>query len=352
MPHQRLLLKLQACGIEGQLLEWLKAFLTDRRQRVTVNGAKSDWVPVTSGVPQGTVLGPLLFLVYINDLPDIVSSPVKMFADDMKLYRSVCQTPDTQALQRDLDLLFEWSELWQLPFNLAKCRSLHFGRRNAAHSYHMGGAELTQVLVEKDLGVQIDHQLKFREQAASAISRASHVLAVIRRSFSVIDETTLPLLFRTMVRPHLEYANVVWGPFNRDDQKRIERVQRRATKLVASIRELPYEARLRSLNLPSLYYRRRRGDMIMVYQVLRGVVDVDASQFFSAATTSQTRGHLWKLSKSRAVSRVRRNAFSIRVINDWNALPSTVVEAPSIDSFKARLDRHWARLTYATHPND
>lgn len=352
VPHQRLLLKLHSCGIRGRLLRWIRAFLTGRQQRVIVNGVKSDWAAVTSGVPQGTVLGPLLFLVYVNDLPENVSSVIKMFADDTKVYRGVSQASDIQALQSDLDTLLQWADRWQLPFNRAKCSSLHLGRLNASHVYRMGDTQLTQVLVEKDLGIQLDHQLKFREQAAAAIARASHILATIRRSFSVIDETTLPLLFRTMVRPHLEYANAIWGPFNRNDQKRIERVQRRATKLVASVRQLPYEERLRALNMPSLYHRRRRGDMITVYQVLRGGVHVDPSQFFSTATTTHTRGHRWKITKPRAVSRVRRNTFSVRVVNDWNALPSTVVDAPSVNAFKARLDKHWADDKYHIHIND
>ena len=135
VPHQRLLLKLQSCGIRGRLLEWIRAFLTDRQQRVSINGAKSDWAPVTSGVPQGTVLGPLLFLVFVNDLPACVSSGLKLFADDTKLYRSVGQASESEALQRDLDALLGWSEKWQLPFNQSKCKSLHLGPRNANHLY-------------------------------------------------------------------------------------------------------------------------------------------------------------------------------------------------------------------------
>ena len=218
---------------------------------MTVNGAKSGWAAVTSGVPQGTVLGPLLFVVFVNDLPDVVSSSIKMFADDTKIYRSVSQASDICLLQSDLDALVEWSARWQLPFNHEKCKSLHLGRLNDRHVYHMGDTRLIQTAVEKDLGVQVDNCPKFREQAAAAISKASRILSVIHRSFANIDETTLPLLFRTLVRPHLEYANTVWGPFNREDQRRVERVQRRATKLVASIRDRPYEERLR----PSIYRR-------------------------------------------------------------------------------------------------
>ena len=235
VPHQRLLLKLRSCRVGGKLLNWVEAFLTGRQQRVSVNGSRSEWAAVTSGVPQGTVLGPLLFVVFVNDLPGEVSSSVKMFADDTKIYRSVSQASDVHLLQADLNALSGWSEQWQLPFNREKCKALHLGRRNENHVYDMGGTQLTQTLVEKDLGIQVDSQLKFREQAAAAVSKASRILSVIRRSFGLLDETTLPLLFRTMVRPHLEYANAVWGPFNCEDQRRIERVQRRATRLVAGV---------------------------------------------------------------------------------------------------------------------
>ena len=119
----------------------------------------------------------------------------------------------------------------------------------------------------------MDAELKFREKAASAVAKATQILAVIRRSFTLLDDVTLPLLFKTLVRPHLECGNLVWGPFNRADQHLVERVQRRATRLVEHIRHKPYEERLRHLDLPSLYYRRRRADMIHVYQLFHGGVD-------------------------------------------------------------------------------
>ena len=169
----------------------------------------SDWVPVTSGVPQGSVLGPLLFVLYVNELSAAIQCPIQLLADDTKLYRSVGLASDAQSLQRDLDGAVAWSDTWCLPFNEAKCSTLHFGRSNVKSVYCMRGAALEQVSVERDLGVMVDSDLKFREQAASAVSKAPRILAVIRRSFQLIDRTTLPLLFKTLVRPHLEYCNMV-----------------------------------------------------------------------------------------------------------------------------------------------
>ena len=191
----------------------------------------------------------------------------------------------------------------------------------------MRDAALEQVSVERDLGVLVDSELKFRAQAASAVSKATQILAVFRRSFQLIDRTTLPLLFKTLVRPLLEYGNVIWGPFNRADQKLVERVQRRATRLVDEIRNEPYTERLRLLGLPSLYYRRRRGDMIAVFQMLHSGLDLDPAVLFTPAAKATTRGHPWKMDKPQAITRVRRNAFAVRVINDWNALPSHVVSS-------------------------
>ena len=183
----------------------------------------------------------------------------------------------------------------------------------------------------------MDSGLKFRKQAASAVAKATQILAVIRRTFQAIDCVTLPLLFKTLVRPHLEYGGCIWGPFSKADQKAVERVQRRATKLVPELRHKPYPERLRLLDMPSLYHRRRRGDMIKTYQILHAELDLQSDSFFTPARYSRTRGHRLKLSKEQAKSRVRRHCFSVRVINDWNALPSEVVLASSLNQFKSRL---------------
>ena len=346
VPHQRLLVKLQAYGVADKLYTWINAFLTNRQQQVAVEGSKSPWARVTSGVPQGSVLGPLLFLIYVNDMPDVIRCPIKIFADDAKIYRQVTLDAGIEDLQSDIDAVIMWSDKWQMPFSESKCKSLHIGNKNRRHSYVMGDYSLEHSFLEKDLGIFMDYELKFRKQASAAAAKASQILAVIRRSFVKIDQDTLPLLYKSLVRPHLEYGNVIWGPFNQADKKLVENVQRRATKLIPDIHHLSYRRRLEVLNLPSLHYRRRRGDMVQVYQILNGGTDLPPETFFAPAGQGRTRGHRWKLSKPRAVSRVRRNAFSIRVINDWNALPSEVVDADNVQRFKAKLDTHWADLKY------
>ena len=345
VPHKRLLCKLQAYGIGGKLLRWIESFLTDRKQRVVLNGRESSWAPVKSGVPQGSVLGPLLFVLYVNDLPDVVQCSVQMFADDTKIYRPVRNPSDAEHLQADINAAVDWSRKWQLSFNTEKCKVLHIGRVNECHAYSMGDSQLEKTSAERDLGIQVDRQLKFREQAAAAVTKAAQILAVIRRSFEHLDAETLPVLYKSLVRPHLEYCNTVWGPFNREDQQRVERVQRRATKLIPAIRDLPYTERLRILGLPSLYYRRRRGDMIMVYQLLHEGVDVDPENFFTSTAVGPTRGHPWKLMKPRAETRTRRLAFGVRTINDWNALPTSVVAASTLQLFQIQTRHTLASLS-------
>ena len=309
-----------------------------------IQGSKSAWAPVTSGISQGSVLGPTLFTIFVNDMPAQVTNSIKLFADDTKLN---CRMPDGGAsLQVDIDALVKWSEKWLLPFNVSKCRVMHIGSHNPEQLYTLNGAPVEAVAEERDLGVVIDRQLKFHTQTAAAVSKASQMLAVVRRSFANIDETTLPLLFKSMVRPFLEYGNTIWGPFGKTDQKQPERVQRRATRMVKAIRHQPYQERLRLLELPSLYYRRRRGDMVTVYQLLHGGMDVEPERFLRRNESEQTRGHRWKLQKPRARTFTRRNAFSTRIVNDWNSLPPSVVAAETVNTFKNRLDKHWTNIMF------
>ena len=352
VPHERLMMKLAGYGVRDKLLRWIKNFLSNRFQRVVVGSSFSDWAPVVSGVPQGSVLGPILFLVYINDLPDSVKSTIKIFADDTKIYSRANHGQSAHNLQLDIDHMLRWSELWQMPFNAGKCSILHIGNSNRSFDFTMNGALLQKTSSEKDLGVVIDKELKFKQQAASAVSRATRILAVIRRSFANIDKFIFPLLYKTMVRPHLEYGNSVWGPFNRRDQKLVEGVQRRATRMVRSLANLPYPERLSELDLPSLYYRRRRGDMIKVFQLLHGGVDQDPSLFLDLDRGGRTRGHAFKLVKPNAASRVRCFSFSVRIVNDWNTLPCHVVDSTTISQFKARLDAHWANQRYQVPHQD
>ncbi len=346
VPHERLISKLSSYGIRGQILHWIKDFLTNRRIRTKVRESVSEWSEVTSGVPQGSVLGPTLFLVYVNDIPEIVNSSIKLFADDTKAWRVLKTEEDRVKLQQDLDSLEEWSRKWLLKFNASKCKVMHIGRKNTKASYFMGEgdtrSELEETETEKDLGVWISNTLKPATQCKKAANKAMEVLRGIKRSFRCIDKKGFIILFKTYVRPHLEYCEQAWNPYYKKDISCLEKVQRRATKMVKGLRNLSYEQRLQSLGLYSLEQRRLRGDLIETYKLVTGKENVDYKSFFTLTTNRFfLRGHTLKIEKRRSNLNIRQNFFSQRVVGVWNDLPQHVIDATSVNAFKYRLDNYW-----------
>ena len=291
VPHQRLLLKLKAHGIGDSITDWIEQWLTDRRQRVVVDGEVSNWKSVLSGVPQGSVLGPILFLIYINDLDDSITSNVLKFADDTKLFRKVNTDGDKQHLQNDLDRLVKWSEKWQTLFNFGKCKCLHTGHGNLNVNYKMGD--------------------------------------------TVLGTT----LYKAIVRPHLEYCIQAWRPYRKKDIDMLERIQRRATKIIPELRDLSYEERLKECSLTTLETRRLR-DQIEVFKILNGYENIDRNMFFAPKKNSRTRGHEEKLVKDQCRLDIRKHSFSQRTINEWNKLSTDCVTASSVNMFKNKVDTY------------
>ena len=346
VPHQRLSVKMKAYGIQGKLLSWIEAFLTGREQVVRVNGELSGAKPVISGIPQGSVLGPLLFVLYINDLPDSVSSNILLFADDTKIFRQVSSKSDALRLQEDINVLNNWSEKWLLRFNTDKCHVLTLGKIDKimhTHRYELYGDELDHVFEEKDLGVIIDMDLTFEEHMATKIGKANGIMGLIRRTFSYLDGDTFKKLYTSFVRPHLEYANSVWSPHLRKHIKMLESVQIRATKLVDGMKSMSYTERLQALNLPTLLHRRQRGDMIQVWKHFN-TYDQQTLPSNFRPNPRVNRRHPYQLTWNRpkdGTNGLQQNSFYFRVANSWNLLPKNVVEADNINTFKARLDATW-----------
>lgn len=201
------------------MLKWTRSFLSNRRQQVSVNVCKSTWMDVVSGVPQGSVLGPVLFLMYLNDLLqlDNVQSNIKLFADDTKLFRRIRGPDDCHALQKDITVLEEWSSQWLLKFHPDKCKVMRLGCGHPATKYFMTNSDgqpvtLEETPEEKDLGVTIDNKLRFNKHIQQAAAKANRIVGLLRRSFTTLDCKSFPLLFRSLVRPLLEYGNMVWSP--------------------------------------------------------------------------------------------------------------------------------------------
>ena len=346
VSHEHLIYKLAKYGIEGKILNWIKDFLRNRTQKVVIRGTESTSREVTSGVPQGSVLGPLLFLIYINDLPTELLSRLSLFADDSKLFSRIIANKNKlkvdnidggRQLQDDLDRVVEWAKKWKMEFNVDKCKVMHLGLNNPRRSYNMGDTSLQTSEEERDLGVLIDHQLDFGKHIRTIVGRANRVLGMIRVSFACMNKTMFLSLYTALVRPLLEYCVQVWSPYKKKYIKLLEGVQRRATKLVPQLRDLEYDERLERLGLTRLVERRIRGDMIETYKIISGKERVDPGKFFQM-NNFRGRSHSRKIYEKYSRLNIRKYWFTQRVTDKWNKLTPAEVEANKTSSFKARYD--------------
>ena len=344
VPHKRLISKVKSLGITGKILKWIESFLTGRTQRVIVKGVLSDSLSVWSGVPQGSVLGPILFLIFINDLLEKIKSKGKLFADDTKLYRSVKTQADRELLQEDLLKLQDWCQKWLLQFNEKKCKVMHIGRFNPKYNYHLNNQTLEETNVEKDLGVYVTPDWKSYTHVSKVAAKANAMVGWIKKTFTYMDDNMFKALYPALVRSQMEYAVQAWSPQLRKDINQLEKVQQRATKLVHRLRNETYETRRKELNLMTLEERRMRGDLIEVFKIMHGIENVDREKFFKLTTNRtnrDTRGHDWRIFPQHVGSTRRKNFFDTRVIKNWNSLPKDIVRRQPIATFKKKLDEYF-----------
>ena len=338
VPHKRLMAKVRSLGIIDEVGDWIEDWLSDRKQRVVINGTSSGWRDVTSGVPQGSVLGPLLFIIYINDLDLVLVSKISKFADDTRMGINADSDAAVKQLQEDLRKVGEWSKKWQMPFNLDKCKIMHIGHKNKNEKYELLGKEIESVQQEKDLGVVITNDLKSSNQCIEAVKKAQKLLGYIKRQFRTRNKETILTLYNALVRPHLEYAVQFWSPSLRKDIERLEAVQARATKLIPSIRHLGYVRRLERLNLYSLEKRRLRGQLIETFKMLKGVNNIDY-RHLCTFSNNRTRSNGWKLELKRFNTSQCGNFFTYKIAPIWNRLPAEAVNSASVEHFKIELDK-------------
>ena len=337
VPHQRLLAKLTAHGIGGHVLRWIGDWLNGRKQRVVVNGCASTWKDVTSGVPQGSILGPLLFIVFINDIDYNIVSTLSKFADDTKAYRSVENTERAFTLQDDLHKLFAWSQDWQMLFNSSKCKCLHVGFNNQQYDYFLGDEPIETTRLEKDLGVQISEDLKSENHISYIVKKANRISGCIKRTYTDKSRRNMIYLYKTLVRPLLEYCQQAWSPVYKKDIQKVEKVQRRFTKMINGLKTLPYEERLKKCNLLSLEKRRARADLLETFKIHSGETDVDPKALFTHYNNSKTRGHAKKIFKKHTHLVIRKNFYSQRIISPWNKLEEECIAATNINNFKSKI---------------
>ena len=318
VPHHRLLVKLQNLGITGKTLCVISDFLSGRTFTVRVGNSSSNIYKVTSGVPQGSVLGPLLFLLFINDLPENIRNHISLFADDAKMYAPAGTYFHNQL---DLNRLCQWQKLWLIEFNTKdnKCKVLHIGKNNPRNLYLLNDVRLPQTESEVDLGVTVNQYWSWDSQIKKAIGKANACTAWVIRSVLCREPPVVTNIYKSLIRPHLEYCIQLWSPVphygNWGYIMDIEAVQRRVTRIIDGLGLLTYKERLDKLGLTTLLERRARGDLIETFKIVNGIINYGTNLF----NKSTRRDKL--LVRPNTITAHQRDFFSNRVVRYWNKLP-------------------------------
>ena len=347
VSHPKLMHVLNHIKINHKLTTWIQNYLSGRTQKTLVDSSSSSSILVTSGVPQGSVLGPLLFIIFLQDLINTITlnchnTTVYAFADDIKLVST-----DVNDLQQALDIVSSWTSTWKLLLNADKSEHLTV-RQRTTQDVHIGGQTIPKVKTVRDLGVTVSEDMQWNIHIEKIRSKAATLSYLLLRTFSSANSKLLMDLFKTYVRPTMEYNTSTWSPYIKDDIAEAESVQRKFTRRVcqkSNIAFSNYNDRLVKLNLESLKSRREKNDLILAYKIIHGFVDVDCSKHFNFNRFGghNLRRHSLHIADKKPPSAlIRHNFFSHRVINDWNALPSDVVTSPTLDIFKHRLKLHSA----------
>lgn len=342
VPHERLLLKLHHVGVRGMLLSWIRDFLTGRTQQVVLEGKKSNTSNVSSGVPQGTVLGPLLFLVFINDLPDVVTSEIRLFADDALLYRIIRSAVDVTALKDDLRRLQDWEKTWLMSFNPDKCEVLRVTNKKKnifKAQYTIHGKDLHIVDEAKYLGVTIQSNLNWKPHVNNICKKANSTRGFLQRNLRKCSHKVKEQAYKTYVRPTLEYASSVWDPHTKDQVSQIEMIQRRAARFVKSDFHQQHSVTqmLQDLQWKTMNERRAHNKVIMLYRIVHGLVAIPPGQPYFTPTSVSTRGHAMQFQQQHCRILAYQHSFFPSVVCLWNQLPAVVVSAQSLEQFRTQL---------------
>jgi hypothetical protein len=329
----------------GKLLTWISGFIHGRTQRVVLENCFSSVSDVISGVPQGSVLGPILFLIFINDVVSICcgNTTVKLFADDLKLY-SIYNMPGVDSsldLQQSVDQLVYWSNIWQLKVNINKCHVLPIRRKSinsTSCQYFLDGFHLNNVSIISDLGVNIDSNLSFKSHISIIITKALQRVGVFFRGFSSRKLEIVRKTFITYIRPLLEYNSNVWNPTHKYLIDKIENVQRQFTKRITSISHLTYLERLSILELEPLELRRLRFDLIQYYKIFNNLTPLIYSNYFMCHQPSfSSRNPSSFIIKPLSIPNYLLTSFFYRNVDCWNSLPPVLKQVNSLYVFKKKL---------------
>ena len=342
VPHRRLIHKLCHYGMSGQIANWIQDFLSERTQRVMVEGKCSKLAPVLSGVPQGTVLGPIAFLFYINDLAANISSQVRLFADDCLLYTATTADEVSQSLQEDLVKLEKWQDDWLMSFNPSKCVTMTIGTKNPPkHIYSFCGEQLQSVDSHRYLGVCFNNTLTWNDHIREVCKKAQRVLGLVRRNLWGCNVHVKSTAYSTLIRPLLEYAASVWDTSIQSNNNQLNRVQRQAARFCKnnySREEGTVTKILAELEWQTLETRRKIKKVSMLYKIRHGLVDISLGSHL-VHQTRETRGHNKKFRQIRYKTRRYGDTFFPSTIPIWNNLSAATVNATTIEAFKNQVNK-------------
>ena len=340
--HQILVHKLENMKITGKILTWIKLFLTKRSQTVVVNGHKSDPAHVTSGVPQGTVLGPALFILYINNITEFIkSSIIKLFADDSKLIASIKTLDDREKLISDLSALTTWTEMNSMRFNEDKFQLLQIGPHdNLKQPYSTNGTEIKKSEYVKDLGIYISEDLSYKYHITEMTRSASNYASWLLRTFRSRNQEVMLLLHKTYIIPRLEYASAVWNPAKISEIEQIEAVQRTFTSKIEDLDHMNYHERLQHLKLYSLQRRRERFIILHTFKIYKSLAPNDLKlEFKNHPRLGPQCKRLPLKSKITRIKNLRFNFFSHSAPRLFNLIPGKIKMAKTLGTFKKLLDK-------------
>ena len=342
VPHRRLLVKLQHYGIRGQTLIWIEDFLSNRKQQVLVDGAISDPGPVVSGVPQGTVLGPLLFLIFINDLPEQLTCKTRLFADDCIVYTEIKNESDCRKLQEDLTRLAIWEDTWGMSFHPQKCSVLSVTRSKSPRkfNYKLKGHTLDNTTSSKYLGINLSSNLSWNSHIDKITKKANSVLGFVRRNLKNCTQETKSLAYKALIRPHLEYCCSIWNPFTDRNKQKLEMVQRRAARYATNRyhNTSSVTSMLNDLGWETLETRRTKSQILMMYKIIYDHVDISASYYLTTACSRTRSNHTKKFRQFSCKTDTLKYSFFPRTVLSWNSLPCHLAEASSLAQFRLRLN--------------
>ena len=341
VSHSLLIHKLDHYGIRGKTNRWIQNFLADRKQVVVVEGENSDSINVDSGVPQGSVLGPSLFLFYINDMPEGLRSRVRLFADDTIVYLTITSDVDADHLQEDLNKLAEWEGKWKMAFHPDKCNVLTITRkrRPIVREYNLHGHILEAVKSAKYLGCTISADLKWNEHIKNICNKANKTIGFLKRNLNINNNKIKETAYKSLVRPTVEYASSVWDPYHQNNKHRLEMVQRRAARYVTNRyhNTSSVSSMIEDLNWKSLEDRRKIARLTMMYKLANGMVLVNTEDRLIPSDRIARNNNSKSYQIPSCRTEIRKESYFPKTIRDWNALPDNCVTAGNLETFKTHL---------------